>query len=52
MEKIELSVGLVNTILQYLGTKPFQEVAPLIEAIQKQAQTQEIAPDQHVVIPA
>ena len=52
MDKIELSVALVQTILQYLGTKPFQEVAPLIEAIQKQAQTQNIASDQHVVIPA
>jgi len=52
MEKIELSVGLVNTILQYLGTKPYQEVAPLIDAIQKQAQKGDIAPDQHVVIPA
>ena len=38
MDKVELSVNLVNTILQYLGTKPFQEVAPLIDAIQKQAQ--------------
>jgi hypothetical protein len=52
MDKVELSVGLVQTILQYLSTKPFQEVAPLIEAIQKQAQKQNIAPDQHVVIPA
>lgn len=52
MEKVELSVNLVQTILQYLSTKPFQEVAPLIDAIQKQAQTQDIAPNQHVVIPA
>jgi hypothetical protein len=52
MDKVELSVNLVQTILQYLSTKPFQEVAPLIEAIQKQAQKQDIAPDQHVVIPA
>jgi hypothetical protein len=52
MDKVELSVNLVQTILQYLSTKPFQEVAPLIDAIQKQAQTQNIAPDQHVVIPA
>jgi hypothetical protein len=52
MDKIELSVNLVQTILQYLSTKPFQEVAPLIDAIQKQAQKQDIAPDQHVVIPA
>jgi hypothetical protein len=52
MDKVELSVNLVQTILQYLSTKPFQEVAPLIDEIQKQAQTQNIAPDQHVVIPA
>ena len=52
MDKVELSINLVQTILQYLSTKPFQEVAPLIDAIQKQAQTQNIAPDQHVVIPA
>jgi len=52
MEKIELSVGLVNTKLQYLGTKPFQEEFPLIDAIQKEVQKQDIAPDQHVVIPA
>ena len=50
MDKVELSAGLVNTILQYLSTKPFQEVAPLIDAIQKEGQ--KIAPDQHVVIPA
>ena len=41
MDKVELSIGLVNTILQYLSTKPFQEVAPLIDAIQKQAQAQQ-----------
>jgi hypothetical protein len=52
MNKVELSVSLVSTILQYLETKPFREVAPLIEAIQLQAQKQDIAPDQHVVIPA
>jgi hypothetical protein len=52
MDKVELSINLVQTILQYLSTKPFQEVAPLIDAIQKQAQKQDIAPDQHVVIPA
>ena len=40
MEKIELSVGLVNTILQYLATKPFQEVVQLIGAIEKEVQAQ------------
>ena len=50
MESITLSTTLVNQILGYLATKPFQEVAPLIDAIQKEGQ--KIAPDQHVVIPA
>ena len=49
MESITLSTTLVNQILGYLATKPFQEVAPLIDAIQKEGQ--KIAPD-HVVIPA
>ena len=52
MESITLSTTLVNQILGYLATKPFQEVASLIDAIQKEGQKQDIAPDQHVVIPA
>jgi hypothetical protein len=53
METVTLSTKLVNQVLSYLATKPFQEVAPLIEAIQAEAtQKQDIAPDQHVVIPA
>ena len=35
--KISLSVELVNGILNYLGTKPFIEVAPLINKIQEEA---------------
>ena len=51
--KIEISIQLINSDLTYLGTKPYQEVAPLIEAIQAEAMPkQDIAPDQHVVIPA
>jgi len=38
--KISLSVELVNGILNYLGTKPFIEVAPLINKIQEEANGQ------------
>lgn len=37
MEKVSLSVDLVNGILQYLGTKPFMEVAGMITKIQAEA---------------
>ena len=40
MEKINLSTNLVNTILQYLGTKPYLEVANIISNIQQEAQGQ------------
>lgn len=36
-QKIELSLPLVNAVLQYLGTKPYQETFQLIQAIQEQA---------------
>ena len=36
-QKIELSLNLINGILQYLGTKPYQETFQLIQAIQEQA---------------
>lgn len=35
---MNLSVELVNNILQYLSAKPFMEVAGLINAIQSEAQ--------------
>jgi len=38
METIPLSVTLVNSLLQYLGSKPFAEVVNLINEIQKEAQ--------------
>jgi len=38
--KIELTLPLVNGILQYLGTRPFQEVHQIIAAIQEQATPQ------------
>jgi len=36
-KKIELSLSLVNGILQYMGTRPYQEVFNLVQAIQEQA---------------
>ena len=38
MEKIALSVNVINAILQYLDTRPHNEVRRLIEAIQQEAQ--------------
>jgi hypothetical protein len=35
---IKLSVNTINQILGYLGTRPYQEVFQLIEAIQKEAE--------------
>jgi len=37
---IELSLSLVNGILQYLGTRPYGEVFQIISAIQEQAAPQ------------
>lgn len=36
-KKIELSLSLVNGILQYLGTRPYAEVFPIVQEIQSQA---------------
>jgi hypothetical protein len=40
MEKLTLSVNLINAVLSYLGTKPYQEVFQLVEAMQKEAKEQ------------
>ena len=40
MEKVSLSVELVNGVLNYLASKPFSEVAQLISKIQEEAQKQ------------
>lgn len=40
MEKVTLSTELVNAILQYMGQRPFVEVANLINGIQQEAQGQ------------
>jgi hypothetical protein len=44
-KKIELSLNLLNGILQYLGTRPYQEVFPLIQTIQEQATPQVPMPE-------
>ena len=41
MEKLTLSIQLVNQIMAYLGTQPYQGVFQLVEAIQKEAQNQQ-----------
>ena len=35
--KIELTLGLVNGILQYMGTRPYGEVFQIVQEIQAQA---------------
>jgi hypothetical protein len=45
MQTVELSVELVNQILGYLGTRPYQEVFQLIQAIQEAAKPKETQPE-------
>jgi hypothetical protein len=46
IDKITVSAQLLNAILGYLGSKPYQEVYQLVEAIQKEAkQSAEPAPE-------
>ena len=40
MEKLQISTQLLIQIMGYLGTRPYQEVFQLIEAIQKEAKEQ------------
>ena len=44
MNELNLSVELVNGILQYLGSRPYVETAGLIAEIQKQASAQGAVP--------
>lgn len=44
MDEIKLSTNLINSILQYLGGRPFAEVAGLIQAIQQEAAKQGAQP--------
>jgi len=40
MEKITLSTQLVNAVMGYLGTRPYQEVFQLIDGLQNEAKSQ------------
>jgi hypothetical protein len=40
MDKITLSTQLVNAVMGYLGTRPYQEVFQLIDGLQKEAKSQ------------
>jgi len=44
MEEFKFSVNLVNTILQYLGNRPYVEVVKLIQDIQKEVGQQSPKP--------
>jgi hypothetical protein len=41
MEKVTLSIQLVNQIMAYLGNQPYQSVFQLVDAIQKEARDQQ-----------
>lgn len=43
--KITVTLGLLNAILGYLGTRPYQESAQLIQGIQEQAGPQVPMPE-------
>ena len=45
MKELTLPIELANAILQYLGTRPYQEVAQLIAEMQKAAQAS-VKPDE------
>jgi len=40
MDKLIISTPLLNNILGYLGSRPYQEVFQLIEALQNEAKSQ------------
>ena len=44
-QKIELTLGLINGLLQYLGSRPYAEVEGLIGAIREQATPQVQVPE-------
>ena len=44
MDELKLSTSLVNAVLQYLGTRPFVEVAGMIAEIHKEAIAQGAQP--------
>ena len=45
MKEIILPIALANTLLQYLGTKPYQEVFQIIGALQQAAAEKPVEPE-------
>lgn len=43
MEKLIVSTQLLNQIIGYLGTRPYQEVHQLIQALQDEAKNQPVS---------
>jgi len=43
MQEVKLSVQTINMIMGYIGTKPYQEVFQIIEAVNKEVQAQQPA---------
>jgi hypothetical protein len=39
-QKVEISVSVLNAVLQYMGNRPYQEVASFIKAITEEAAPQ------------
>ena len=48
MDKVQLSTGLVNTIVQYLANRPYIEVAGIIERVQQELKPKETPDDGQV----
>jgi hypothetical protein len=40
MDTHQISAGLLNALVNYLGTRPYQEVFQLIDALQKEVKEQ------------
>lgn len=45
MKEITLPIDLANTLLQYLATKPYQEVFQIIAALQQAAAEKPVEPE-------
>lgn len=41
-DKMQISAQLLNTIAAYLGTRPYQEVYQIIDALQAEAKAQPV----------
>ena len=46
MDSLIISTTLLNQIIGYLGTRPYQEVHQLITALQNEATNQPVAPQE------